>query len=103
MLFKYSIYILFILVNYHDSSSRHQSFSSAEEDRLDGTGNLDYTDGDLTATSSLHDQSGHGDSRTSGRRKGEPGDDNLPSNEEMPDHYIYVTYPPELKQRLLDR
>ncbi|XP_071867619.1 uncharacterized protein isoform X3 [Bombus fervidus] len=77
-------------------------FNSAEEDRLDGTGSLDYTDGDLTATSSLHDQSGPGDSRTSGRRKGEPGDDNLPSNEEMPDHYIYVTYPPELKQRLLD-
>ena len=53
-------------------------FNSAEEDRLDGTGSLDYTDGDLTATSSLHDQSGPGDSRTSGRRKGEPGDDNLP-------------------------
>lgn len=78
--------------------------SSADEERLDGSGNLDYTDGDLTATTSLHDQSGPSESRSSGRRKGDPGDENLPvSNEEMPDHYIYVTYPPELKQRLLDR
>ncbi|XP_017890367.1 uncharacterized protein LOC108631142 isoform X2 [Ceratina calcarata] len=78
-------------------------FNSAEEDRLDGSGSLDYTDGDLTATSSLHDQSGPGEGRSTGRRKGEPRDDNMPlSNEEMPDHYIYVTYPAELKQRLLD-
>ncbi|XP_076765260.1 uncharacterized protein LOC143432473 isoform X3 [Xylocopa sonorina] len=79
-------------------------FNSAAEDRLDETGSLDYTDGDIAATSSSHDQSGPGEGRSSGRRKGEPGDDNAPgTNEEMPDHYIYVTYPPELKQRLLDR
>lgn len=79
-------------------------FNSAEEDRLgDGSGSLDYTDGDITATSSSHEQTGSGESRSGGRRKGEPGDENMPiSNEEMPDHYIYVTYPPELKQRLLD-
>ncbi|XP_076765258.1 uncharacterized protein LOC143432473 isoform X2 [Xylocopa sonorina] len=78
-------------------------FNSAAEDRLDETGSLDYTDGDIAATSSSHDQSGPGEGRSSGRRKGEPGDDNAPgTNEEMPDHYIYVTYPPELKQRLLD-
>ena len=25
------------------------------------------------------------------------------AGEEMPDHYIYVAYPPELKRRLLER
>ncbi|CAL7950502.1 unnamed protein product [Xylocopa violacea] len=78
-------------------------FNSAAEDRLDEAGSLDYTDGDIAGTSSSHDQSGPGEGRSSGRRKGEQGDDNTPgTNEEMPDHYIYVTYPPELKQRLLD-
>lgn len=76
------------------------SYSSAEKDRMDGA-DIEYTVGDLTATSSLHDQSGPGESRSTGRRK---GDENMPvTTEEMPDHYIYVTYPPELKQRLLDR
>ncbi|XP_017766611.1 PREDICTED: uncharacterized protein LOC108555471 isoform X2 [Eufriesea mexicana] len=73
-------------------------FNSAEKDRMDGAG-LEYTDADLTTTS-LHDQSGPGEGRSTGRRK---GDENMPvPNEDMPDHYIYVTYPPELKQRLLD-
>ncbi|XP_076765263.1 uncharacterized protein LOC143432473 isoform X4 [Xylocopa sonorina] len=90
---------------YWEDTKRQQRHSpcSAAEDRLDETGSLDYTDGDIAATSSSHDQSGPGEGRSSGRRKGEPGDDNAPgTNEEMPDHYIYVTYPPELKQRLLD-
>lgn len=52
----------------------------------------------------MHDQSGHGEGRSVDRRKMEGGDDNLSStNEEMPDHYIYVAYPPELKRRLLER
>ncbi|XP_043673132.1 uncharacterized protein LOC122631473 [Vespula pensylvanica] len=76
-------------------------FNTADEERLDHTGTLGYNDGSLT--SSLHDQSGHGEGRSVDRRKMEGGDDNLSStNEDMPDHYIYVAYPPELKRRLLE-
>lgn len=79
-------------------------FNSADEERLDGAGNVDYNDGELASSSSpSHDPSGSGDGRSTERRKGEPGDENLPvTNEDMPDHYIYVAYPPELKRRLLE-
>ncbi|KAL2714900.1 uncharacterized protein V1478_014598 [Vespula squamosa] len=78
-------------------------FNTADEERLDHTGTLGYNDGSLTGASGLHDQSGHGEGRSADRRKMEGGDDNLSStNEEMPDHYIYVAYPPELKRRLLE-
>lgn len=78
--------------------------STADEERLDHTGTLGYNDGSFTGASSFHDQSGRGEGRLVDRRKMEGGDDNLAStNEEMPDHYIYVAYPPELKRRLLER
>ncbi|XP_076167601.1 uncharacterized protein LOC143146816 isoform X2 [Ptiloglossa arizonensis] len=78
-------------------------FNSADEDRLDGTGSMDYNHGELTATSPLHDPNGPGEGRSGERRKCEPGDENMPAtNEDMPDHYIYVAYPPELKRRLLE-
>lgn len=78
--------------------------SSADEDRLDGPGSLDYRDGDLASSSQLRDPSGPGEGRAVDRRKCDPGDENLPvSNEDMPDHYMYVVYPPELKRRLLER
>lgn len=71
---------------------------------MDGAGSLDYTENKLAATSSLHEPSGPGEGRSAERRKCEPGDEKLPaSNEVMPDHYIYVSYPPELQQRLLER
>lgn len=78
--------------------------STADEDRLDGTGSVDYNGStDRSSTSPLHDPSTHGEGRLE-RRKGEHGDENLPlSSEDMPDHYIYVSYPPELKRRLLER
>ncbi|KAI4498254.1 hypothetical protein M0802_006740 [Mischocyttarus mexicanus] len=77
-------------------------FNTGDEERLDNLGN--YNDRSLTGTSSLHDQSGHGEGRLMDRRKIDGEDDNLAStNEEMPDHYIYVAYPPELKRRLLER
>ena len=78
-------------------------FNSADEDRLDGPGSLDYRDGDLAASSQSRDPSGPGEGRAVDRRKCDPGDENLPvSNEDMPDHYMYVVYPPELKRRLLE-
>ncbi|XP_014611291.1 PREDICTED: uncharacterized protein LOC106790709 [Polistes canadensis] len=76
-------------------------FNTGDEDRFDNSGS--YNDGSLTGTSSLHDQGGHGEGRSIDRRKMDGEDDNLAStNEEMPDHYIYVAYPPELKRRLLE-
>ncbi|KAK2582204.1 hypothetical protein KPH14_004557 [Odynerus spinipes] len=78
-------------------------FNTGDEDRLDHSGNLNYNDGGLMGTSLLHDQSGPGEGRSGDRRKLEGEDDNLaPTNEDMPDHYIYVAYPPELKRRLLE-
>ncbi|KAG7188843.1 hypothetical protein KM043_008449 [Ampulex compressa] len=77
-------------------------FNCADEDRLDGSGNSEY-DRNLTATSPSHDPNGPGEGRSSERRKGEAGEENHPvSSEDMPDHYIYVAYPPELKRRLLE-
>ncbi|XP_014486266.1 PREDICTED: uncharacterized protein LOC106750434 isoform X3 [Dinoponera quadriceps] len=79
-------------------------FKTADEDRPDGTGSVDYNGStDRSSTSPLHDPSLHGEGRLE-RRKGEHGDENLPlSSEDMPDHYIYVSYPPELKRRILER
>ncbi|XP_014486267.1 PREDICTED: uncharacterized protein LOC106750434 isoform X4 [Dinoponera quadriceps] len=78
-------------------------FKTADEDRPDGTGSVDYNGStDRSSTSPLHDPSLHGEGRLE-RRKGEHGDENLPlSSEDMPDHYIYVSYPPELKRRILE-
>lgn len=65
---------------------------------------MNYTDGDPTASSPLHGPSGPGEGRSSDRRKCDPNDENLPiSGEDLPEHYICVSYPPELKQRLLER
>lgn len=65
---------------------------------------MDYNGStDRSSTSPLHDPSIHNEGRLE-RRKGDHGDENLPlSSEDMPDHYIYVSYPPELKRRLLER
>lgn len=52
-------------------------------------------------TSPLHAQGSYGEGGLE-KRKGVHSDENL-SSENMPDHYIYVSYPPELKRRLLDR
>jgi len=71
---------------------------------LDGTGSVDYNGStDRSSTSPLHDPNIHSEGRLE-RRKGDHGDESLPlSSEDMPDHYIYVSYPPELKRRLLER
>ncbi|XP_025986666.1 uncharacterized protein LOC105194659 isoform X2 [Solenopsis invicta] len=76
-------------------------FNTADDDRLDGSGNMDYNGSmDRSSISPLHDpniQEGRLE-----RRKGDHGDDLPQSSEDMPDHYIYVSYPPELKRRLLE-
>nr|ADI47122.1 tailless [Polyrhachis vicina] len=80
-------------------------FNTADsEDKLDGTGSMDYNDGgQLALTSPLHDPTIHEGRFGLERRKGDHGEENLPlSSEDMPDHYIYVSYPPELKRRLLE-
>ncbi|XP_034938531.1 uncharacterized protein [Chelonus insularis] len=59
--------------------------------------NLDSHNG--SDRSALHDPGRDG--RLDDRRKFEEGDDRLIATGAMPDHYIYVAYPPELKRRLL--
>lgn len=41
--------------------------------------------------------------KDTGRSKLDVGQEVASVNPEMPDHYIYVAYPPELKRRLLER
>lgn len=55
-------------------------------------------------TTSHYNEAGiHGSGRLDDRRK-EILDESLAiTGEEMPDHYIYVAYPPDLKRRLLER
>lgn len=103
---EHSMYIsltYFIIIKKTDSFVLSHC-STADEDRLDGTGSIDYNGStDRSSTSPLHDSSIQGEGRLE-RRKGDHGDENLPlSSEDMPDHYIYVSYPPELKRRLLER
>ncbi|XP_011337231.1 uncharacterized protein LOC105279268 isoform X2 [Ooceraea biroi] len=76
---------------------------NTDEDRLDGTGSMDYNGStDRSSTSPLHDPSIR-EGRLERRKGGDHGDENLPlSSEDMPDHYIYVSYPPDLKRRLLE-
>ncbi|XP_015114611.1 uncharacterized protein LOC107039492 isoform X1 [Diachasma alloeum] len=72
--------------------------SSGEDDCMDMAD--DRSDDRPSTTSSLHDPGGS--NRHDDRRKYEDGEDRLIPTGEMPDHYIYVAYPPELKRRLLE-
>ena len=80
-------------------------FSSGDESGIDSNEeNPDYNDGSERQSGSLiHDPGGDG-RRDDHRRRIEIGEDRLvAATGEMPDHYIYVAYPPELKRRLLER
>ncbi|XP_066582551.1 uncharacterized protein [Prorops nasuta] len=82
-------------------------FNSPDEDRYDGStrsGKLDRTGRDVGASSPLHDSGAmRAEGRLDERRKGEYGEELAnTSGEDMPDHYIYVAYPPDLKRRLLE-
>ncbi|XP_044583072.1 uncharacterized protein LOC123264073 [Cotesia glomerata] len=74
--------------------------SSGDDDCMDGSeDNPDFHDGPDRPSSSLHDPGGDG--QLDERRKYED-EDRLIAAGAMPDHYIYVAYPPELKRRLLE-
>lgn len=88
-----------------ESSIRQSIFSSGDDGGIDSNEeNQDFNDGpDRGSGSLLHDPGG--DPRLEDhRRRIEIGEDRLvAATGEMPDHYIYVAYPPELKRRLLER
>ncbi|XP_043288780.1 uncharacterized protein [Venturia canescens] len=65
--------------------------------------NQDSNDGHPGERGSLHDPGGM-PRHEEHRRRIEIGDERLQvaATGDMPDHYIYVTYPPELKRRLLE-
>lgn len=76
-------------------------YSSGDDDCIDAIEeNPDCRERHNRPSSSLHDPGG--DARHDMRRKYED-EDRLIATGEMPDHYIYVTYPPELKRRLIER
>lgn len=75
--------------------------SSGDDDCMDGSeDNPEFHDGPDRPSSSLHDPGGDGQS---GERRKYEDEDRLIAAGAMPDHYIYVAYPPELKRRLLER
>lgn len=86
-------------------ANKFWSFSSAEDSRIDREGGiLQYNHSTDLTTSHYHESNIHGSGRLDDRRKAEIMDESLAAaGEDMPDHYIYVAYPPELKRRLLER
>ncbi|KAK0163098.1 hypothetical protein PV327_006807 [Microctonus hyperodae] len=75
--------------------------SSGDDDCMDGIeDNRNFRDGLDRPSTSIHGPAT--DMTLDARRKYEEGDDRLIATGEMPDHYIYVAYPPELKRRLLE-
>ncbi|XP_012266165.2 uncharacterized protein LOC105691921 [Athalia rosae] len=76
-------------------------FDSVHEMRADGVSENVHSHGRVREVSSpLHNSKI--DHRKEGRVKLEPGQEPPSANAEVPDHYIYVAYPPELKRRLLE-
>ncbi|XP_043466960.1 uncharacterized protein LOC122501505 [Leptopilina heterotoma] len=78
-------------------------FNSAEDSMIDNESrNTKYNHSTDFTTSHYNEPGIHGSGRLDDRRK-EILDESLAiSGEEMPDHYIYVAYPPDLKRRLLE-
>ncbi|KAF7996561.1 hypothetical protein HCN44_002207 [Aphidius gifuensis] len=80
--------------------------SSGDDDCIDAIeDNQDYRDRHnlpvLSSSSSINEH--QNDVRHDNRRKHDDQEENrLVPTGDMPDHYIYVTYPPELKRRLIE-
>lgn len=78
-------------------------FDSVHEMRADGVSeNSQSHDRSVkeAASSPLHNSKL--EQKKDGRSRLDPGQDPTSANPDVPDHYIYVAYPPELKRRLLE-